>query len=75
MKTMWGSCNPQTGWIWLNEDLAKKPIEAIEYVVLHEMARFISLRHDEVFLGVLDHHLPKWRQVRTDLNRRPLWAA
>ena len=72
MRTKWGSCNPKTGRIWLNLSLAKKPLNALDYVVLHEMAHFISARHDEKFIGTLDRLMPSWRQVRADLNALPL---
>lgn len=72
MKTKWGSCNPEKGLVWLNLDLAKKPLAALDYVILHEMAHFISPRHDDAFLNVLDRHMPGWRQIRADLNALPL---
>lgn len=72
MKTKWGSCNPEKGLVWLNLDLAKKPLASLEYIILHEMAHFVSPRHDEAFLSVLDKHMPRWRQTRTDLNALPL---
>ncbi|WP_319546840.1 SprT family zinc-dependent metalloprotease [Ruegeria conchae] len=68
MRTKWGSCNPSTGRIWLNLSLAKKPLNALDYVVLHEVAHFVSPRHDEAFINVLDRFMPNWRQVRRDLN-------
>src|SRR5438094_4073453 len=37
MKTRWGTCNQKAGRIWLNLELAKKPIACIEYVVVHEL--------------------------------------
>jgi predicted metal-dependent hydrolase len=72
MKTKWGSCNPDKGLVWLNLDLAKKSLAALDYVILHEMAHFVSPRHDEVFLNVLDRNMPGWRQIRADLNALPL---
>ena len=72
MRTKWGSCNPDKEMVWLNLDLAKKPLAALDYVILHEMAHFVSPRHDEVFLCVLDRNMPSWRQVRADLNALPL---
>lgn len=72
MRTKWGSCNPDKGLVWLNLDLAKKPLPALDYVILHEMAHFISPRHDDVFLSVLDRNMPGWRQIRADLNALPL---
>ena len=74
MKTKWGSCNPEKGLVWLNLDLAKKPLAALDYVILHEMAHFLSPRHDEIFLRALDRNMPAWRQIRADLNALPLSA-
>jgi predicted metal-dependent hydrolase len=72
MRTKWGSCNPDKDLVWVNLDLAQKPLQSLDYVVLHELAHFVSRRHDDVFLGVLDRHMPAWRQVRADLNALPL---
>lgn len=72
MRTKWGSCNPKTGRIWLNLSLAKKPISSLDYVVLHEMAHFVSPRHDDLFVATMDRCMPGWRQVRADLNSLPL---
>lgn len=72
MKTKWGSCNPNKGLVWLNLDLAKKPLPTLDYVILHEMAHFLSPRHDEIFVAVLDRNMPGWRQIRADLNALPL---
>ena len=49
MKTKWGSCNPGTGSIRLNTDLAKKPPEYLEYIVVHEMAHLIVRHHNDRF--------------------------
>jgi predicted metal-dependent hydrolase len=35
MKTKWGSCNSQQRRIWLNLELAKKPVDCLEYVLVH----------------------------------------
>lgn len=72
MRTKWGSCNPDKQIVWLNLDLAKKPLDCLDYVILHEMAHFISRKHDERFLKVLDQQMPAWRQIRSDLNALPL---
>ncbi|MEM7182982.1 MAG: SprT family zinc-dependent metalloprotease, partial [Spirochaetota bacterium] len=49
MKTKWGTCNPDKRKIWLNLELAKKPMECLEYVVLHEMIHLLEKRHNERF--------------------------
>ena len=39
MKTRWGTCNSEVGRIWLNLELAKKPLVCTEYIVVHELAQ------------------------------------
>ena len=72
MKTKWGSCNPTTRSIRLNTDLAKKPAQCLEYVVVHELAHLLERHHNERFIALMDTHLPHWRQHRATLNRSPL---
>jgi predicted metal-dependent hydrolase len=75
MKTKWGSANPKRRFIRLNTELAKKPPEHLDYVVLHEIAHFLSPRHDDRFRAVLDRHLPNWPRLRQELNQGPLRQA
>ena len=42
MKTKWGSCSPSSASIRLNTDLARKPRECLEYIVVHEMAHLVE---------------------------------
>ena len=72
MKTKWGSCNTQSKRIWLNLELAKKPLECIEYIVIHELAHLIERHHNDRFIAVMDKHLPQWRSLRKLLNSAPL---
>lgn len=72
MKTRWGTCNPDAKRIWLNTELAKKPIESIEYVLVHEMVHLIERNHNELFIAYMDEFLPKWKHLREDLNRSAL---
>jgi len=72
MKTKWGSCNPGARSIRLNTDLAKKPPECLEYIVMHEMAHLLVRRHDDRFAGLMDRYLHNWRHVRQILNAAPL---
>lgn len=72
MKTRWGSCNPATGSVWFNLELAKKPSQCLEYLVVHELLHLIDRTHGDRFKVLLDQHLPQWRLVRSELNRAPL---
>ena len=72
MKTLWGSCNPDTASIRLNTELAKKPPEFLEYVVVHEMVHLIEPTHSGRFRALMDQFLPKWTFYRSELNRLPV---
>lgn len=72
MKTRWGSCNPSTGSIRLNTDLAKKPVECLEYIVVHEMLHLLEPTHNKRFLVLMDRHMPQWQERRALLNRLPV---
>ena len=72
MKTKWGSCNPATRSIRLNTDLAKKPPECLEYIVVHELMHLLEPTHNARFQALMDQHLPKWRSHRQTLNRLPV---
>ena len=72
MKTRWGSCNHKAGNIRLNTELAKKPKDLLDYIVLHEMAHLIEPVHNERFVAILDTHYPGWREARDELNFLPL---
>lgn len=72
MKTRWGACNPQAGRIWLNSELAKKPLSCLEYVVVHEMALLVEPTHKERFREILDRTFPRWSLRGQELNHTPL---
>ena len=72
MKTRWGSCNPLTKSILINLELAKKPSECLEYIVVHELAHLLEPTHNSRFSAIMDRHLPKWRFIREELNRLPV---
>ena len=72
MKTKWGSCNVQARRLWLNLELAKKPEQCIEYIVVHELMHLLERRHNERFVALMDQHLPNWRSRRDELNQAPL---
>lgn len=74
MKTKWGSCNPDDRRIWLNLELAKKPVHCLEYVILHELAHLKERQHNDRFVAVMDEMMPKWKMVRGELNQTTLYT-
>jgi len=72
MKTKWGACNTKARRIWLNLELAKKPLHCIDYVFVHELVHFIEKNHSEGFVHLLDSVLPHWQSNKEELNQSPL---
>jgi len=72
MRTKWGSCTPRSGYIRLNTDLAKKPPECLEYIVVHELMHLLEPSHNEHFAALMTRHLPHWQHLRQQLNRLPV---
>lgn len=75
MKTKWGSCIPGPRRIWLNLELAKKPTQCLDYLIVHELMHLIEWRHTDRFRSLLDRHLPRWRSSRSLLREAPLGHA
>jgi len=72
MKTKWGSCNYKARTIRLNTELAKKPAEFLEYIVLHELVHLLEPTHNARFVALMDRFMPKWQFHRQVLNRLPV---
>ncbi|OAI07603.1 M48 family metallopeptidase [Methylomonas methanica] len=72
MKTKWGSCNVGAKRIWFNLELAKKPPECLEYILVHELIHLLERKHNERFRAHMDKFMPNWRERRDLLNTLPL---
>ena len=72
MKSKWGSSNYQQRTIRPNLELAKKDIEYLDYIIIHEMTHFLVADHGGRFITILDVNMPNWRHVKKHLNELPL---
>ena len=72
MKTKWGSCNTDDKRIWINLELAKKPLICLEYIVLHELVHLLERNHNDKFVAHMNTFMPKWRLHRDELNSLPV---
>lgn len=72
MKTKWGSCNVAQRRIWLNLELAKKPVHCLEYIIVHEMVHLLERHHNERFVAYMDKFLPNWKALKKELNKLPV---
>lgn len=69
MKTRWGTCNTIQKRIWLNLFLAQKPLECVEYVIVHELCHLIEPNHSKQFYHYMDYFLPDWKSRKKLLNQ------
>ena len=72
MKTKWGSCNSRARTIRLNTDLAKKPRECLEYLIVHELVHLLEPTHNARFVALMNQFMPKWEHHRETLNQLPV---
>lgn len=72
MKTKWGTCNIEEKRIWINLELAKKPIHCLEYILVHEMIHLLERYHNDHFLSYMNKFMPKWNLYKDELNNLPL---
>jgi predicted metal-dependent hydrolase len=72
MKTKWGTCNIEKKRIWINLELAKKPIHCLEYIIVHEMIHLLERHHNDRFLTLMEKNMPQWKFYKEELNRLPV---
>ena len=72
MKTKWGSCTTDADRLWFNIELAKKPLDCIDYVVVHELVHLLERHHNKRFVLLMDQYYPSWRTQKQILNELPL---
>lgn len=68
MVTRWGTCNTEKKKLWFNLQLAQKPIECLEYVILHELIHLRERTHNSTFIAYMAMYMKNWRAVRKELN-------
>ncbi|HHW94969.1 MAG TPA: M48 family metallopeptidase [Mogibacterium sp.] len=72
MKTKWGTCNIEKRRIWINLQLAKKPIECLEYIITHELVHLIEKNHTHRFHALVETYYPTWKDAQKKLEQMPL---
>ena len=66
-KKRLGSCSPD-GTIHFSYTLMLYPPEAVEYVVLHELAHLKERNHQRGFYALIERYMPDWRARRALLK-------
>lgn len=68
MKSRWGVCNIKNHNVTLNLELSKYDIEALDYVIVHELSHFIYPNHSKSFWLLVAKYYPKFKEVRKYLK-------
>src|SRR4051794_38941654 len=67
-RTRWGSCS-ETGAMSFNWRLLLAPEDVLDYVVWHEACHLRYLDHSPRFWGLLERHVPHYREPKAWLRR------
>jgi predicted metal-dependent hydrolase len=66
-RTLWGSCNSR-GIIRLNWRLIQKPLDLVDYVVVHELSHLIEMNHSKAFWQTVGSVYPSYAVARKKLR-------
>ncbi len=67
-KSKWGSCSSEKK-LTFNYRLAMAPMEAIDYVVVHELCHLQHMNHDRSFWRLVGSILPDYKERREYLKK------
>ena len=68
-KTRFGSCSPKNR-ICYSWRLMAYPPEAVDYVVVHELAHILQKNHSKKFYAVVQTYLPDWKERKRELQNK-----
>lgn len=68
LRHRWGSMSPN-GRLMLNLQLIRAPVDAIDYVITHELCHITEPHHRAPFFDLLEKVMPDWRKRKERLER------
>jgi len=68
MKQRWGSMSPGAR-LMLNRRLIEAPLDAIDYVITHELCHVTEANHGRAFYDLLAKVMPDWERRKLRLER------
>ena len=68
MTSRWGVCNIKNKNITLNLELSKYDMEALDYVIVHELSHFIHHNHSKEFWLLVGKYYPRYKDIRKYLK-------
>ncbi len=72
MLTRWGTCNAKAKRIWINLQMVEKPLECLEYIILHELVHLKVSNHGPDFIEMMDKFMPDWKDRKNLLSNQIL---
>lgn len=70
-RTKWGTCNSSKNMTF-NYKLAMAPLEAIDYVIVHELCHISHMNHDRSFWRLVGSILPDYKKRQDLLSKLQL---
>lgn len=68
LQQRWGSMSPSLRLL-LNRRLIQAPVDAIDYVITHELCHITEPHHGSAFFELLGRVMPDWEKRKTRLER------
>lgn len=68
MKTRWGVCNTKLKKVTLNQELIKKDIVFLDYVIVHELCHLLHANHSKSFWECVYKVMPEAKKIRKELR-------
>ena len=68
MTSRWGVCNIKNHNVTLNLELSKYNIEALNYVIVHELSHYIHPNHSKEFWSLVSKYCPQYKEIRKKLK-------
>lgn len=68
MTSRWGLCVTPAGTLRFSARLAQQPVDAIEYVVLHELAHITYPDHSRNFWNYVYSYMPEAPQIKKEMR-------
>ena len=68
LKQRWGSMSPSSR-LFLNRRLIQAPVDAIDYVITHELCHIPEPHHGSTFFDLLGRVMPDWEKRKLRLER------
>ena len=69
LRATWGICHTRDKYISLSKRLYLKPVEAVEYVILHEYAHFVHHNHQKEFYSLIESIMPDYKSRKKLLKQ------